>query len=167
MLPPGEHLTTDVVLTAPADAAPGRHPVRAELVLTGNHVVMPPSWRQGVEDVCLVTVGDATHSDLLRLVAEPEPVDIKAGERARLAVTVGTDAHADIAVEAHLISPWGTWEWMGPGASGVELAAHGTAEIGFDVAPPPWVEPGEWWALIRVGAAGLLLYSEAVKVRVR
>ncbi len=74
--------------------------------------------------------------------------------RARLAVTVGTDAHADLAVEAHLISPWGTWEWMGPAAIGAELAARGTAELGFDVAPPPWVEPGEWWALIRVGGAG-------------
>ncbi len=29
-------------------------------------------------------------------------------------------------------------------------------ELGFDVAPPVWVEPGEWWALIRVGCAGRL-----------
>jgi alpha-mannosidase len=101
------------------------------------------------------------------MVSEPEPVDVKAGETARLAVTVGTDAHADLAVEAHLISPWGTWEWMGPAASGVELAALGTAELSFDVAPPVWVEPGEWWALIRVGGGGQLLYSSAVKVTVR
>ena len=56
---------------------------------------------------------------------------------------------------------------MGPAAYGVELAARGTAELGFDVAPPVWVEPGEWWALIRVGGAGQLLYSSAVKVAVR
>jgi hypothetical protein len=120
-----------------------------------------------VEDVCVVSVDAPTGDALLRLIREPEPVDIKPGESARLAVTVGTDAHADLAVEAHLISPWGTWEWMGPAAIGVELAARGTAELGFDVAPPPWTEPGEWWALIRVGGAGTLLYSEAVKVRVR
>ena len=45
------------------------------------------------------------------------------GGARRLTVGVGTDAHADLAVEAHLISPWGTWEWMGPAASGVELPA--------------------------------------------
>ena len=101
------------------------------------------------------------------MVSEPEPVDVKAGDRARLTVTVATDAHADLAVEAHLISPWGTWEWIGPAASGAALAARGTAELSFDVAPPVWVEPGEWWALIRVAGAGRLLYSPAVKVTVR
>jgi alpha-mannosidase len=164
VLPPGEHLDTEVSLTAPSTAAPGLYPVRAELGLTGSH--LPAAWRQGVEDVCVVTLGP-TGDSLLRLVDEPVPVDVKAGETARLAVTVGTDAHADLAVEAHLISPWGTWEWMGPAAQGVELAARGTVELAFDVAPPIWVEPGEWWALIRVGGAGQLLYSSAVKVTVR
>ena len=102
-----------------------------------------------------------------RLISEPEPVNVKAGGIARLAVTVGTDAHADLAVEAHLISPWGTWEWIGPAAFGRELPARGTVELGFDVTPPLWVEPGEWWALIRVGCAGRLVYSPAVKVTVR
>ena len=141
--------------------------MRAELALTGHHVSMPPAWRQVVEDVCVVSVAAPPTDSLLRLVSEPEPVDIKAGEQARLTVTVGTDAHADIAVEAHLISPWGTWEWIGPAASGADLAARGTAELSFDVAPPVWVEPGEWWALIRVAGAGRLVYSPAVKVTVR
>ena len=86
---------------------------------------------------------------------------------ARLTVTVATDAYADIAVEAHLISRWGTWEWIGPAASGADLAARGTAELGFDVSPPVWVEPGEWWALIRVAGTGQLVYTSAVKVTVR
>jgi alpha-mannosidase len=167
MLPPGEHLDTEVVLTAPPDTAPGLYPVRAEIALTGNHVVMPPSWRQVVEDVCVVSVGTPAADGLLRLVSGPSAVDLAPGESARLTVTVGTDAHSDIAVEAHLISPWGTWEWMGPAATGAELAARSTVELGFDVAPPPWQPPGEWWALIRVGGAGRLLYSDAVKVVVR
>jgi alpha-mannosidase len=165
VLPPGEHLETDVSLTVSSAAEPGLYPVRAELVLTGSH--LPAAWRQVVEDVCVVTLGTPADDSLLRLVSEPEPVDVKAGETARLVVTVATDANAGLAIEAHLISPWGTWEWMGPAAFGVELAARGTAELGFDVAPPVWVEPGEWWALIRVGGAGRLLYSSAVKVTVR
>lgn len=167
MLPPGEHLETDVVVSAPPTVPPGLYPIRAELALTGNHVAMPPSWRQVVEDVCVVSVAAPTEDRLLRIVADPQPVDIKAGERATLTVGVGTDAYADLAVEAHLISPWGTWEWIGPGATGVELAARGTVELSFDVTPPVWLEPGEWWALIRVAGAGQLLYTPAVKVAVR
>jgi alpha-mannosidase len=29
------------------------------------------------------------------------------------------------------------------------------------------VEPGQWWALVRVGCAGRLVYSPAAKVTVR
>jgi alpha-mannosidase len=165
MLPSGEYLDTDVTLEMPPGVSPGVYPVRAELSLTGSHV--PAAWRQVVEDVCVVAVDAAADDPVLRLVSGPEPVEVRAGETARLTVTVGTSACADIAVEAHLISPWGTWEWMGPAASGVELAAMGTASIDFDVTPPPWTAPGEWWALIRLAAAGHLVYSPAVKVAVR
>lgn len=167
MLPPGEYLDTVVSVSVPDGAAPGLYPVRAELALTGAHPSIPPSWRQVVEDVCVVAVDASPDDTLLRLVAGPDPVEVAAGESGQLAVTVGTDAYADIAVEAHLISPWGTWEWMGPAASGVELSARSTAEITFDVTPPEWVSPGEWWALVRLAAAGHLVYSPAVKVTVR
>ncbi|MCV7281838.1 alpha-mannosidase [Mycolicibacterium flavescens] len=167
MLPPGGYVDTAVVVTPPDGAEPGLYPVRAELALTGAHDPIPPSWRQVVEDVCVVAV-DATPEDrMLRLVSGPEAVEVAAGETASLSVTVGTDAHADIAAEAHLITPWGTWEWMGPAAVGAEIPARGTISLQFDVAPPEWVDPGEWWALVRVGAAGQLVYSPAVKVTVR
>jgi alpha-mannosidase len=168
VLPPGEHLATDVGLTMPPDTPPGLYPVRAELAVTGSDAVsMPPSWRQIVEDVCVLSVAAPAGVEVLRLITDPEPVEVSAGETAWLTVTVGTDAHAHLAVEAHLISPWGTWEWIGPAAVGRELPARGTVELGFEVAPPVWVEPGEWWALIRVGCAGRLVYSPAVKVVVR
>jgi alpha-mannosidase len=167
VLPPGGHLQAEAVVTMPADAPPGLYPIRAELAVTGSDAAsIPPSWRQVVEDVCVVSLG-AAEGDLLRLVSDPEPVQLSAGEIGRLAVTVGTDARADLAVEAHLISPWGTWDWMGPAAVGRELPSGATVELVFDVAPPVWVEPGEWWALIRVGCAGRLVYSPAVKVVVR
>ncbi|OBK73075.1 NEW3 domain-containing protein [Mycobacterium sp. 1164985.4] len=167
MLPPGEHLDTGVSVTPPEGVSPGLYPIRAELALTGAHVSIPPSWRQVVEDVCVIAVDAPPDDGLLRLVSGPEPVDVVAGQSGRLAVTVATDAYADIAVEAHLVSPWGTWEWLGPPVSGVELAARGTAEIEFGVAPPAWAEPGKWWALVRLAAAGQLVYSPAVKVTVR
>ena len=100
---------------------------------------VPPAWRQVVEDVCMISVGGADDGGLVYLVDGPADVEVAAGESARLAVTVGTDACADLSLEAHLISPWGTWEWIGPATLGAVLPARGTVELGFDVSPPAWV----------------------------
>lgn len=172
----GEHADAEVTVEVPADAAPGLYPIRARLDLTGD---LPPSWRQPVEDVAVVQLvragrgddpggdpGDDPADRLLYLVNEPTDVTVAAGASARLGVTVGTDACADLAVAAHLVSPWGTWRWTGPAAVGEVLPAHGVAELGFTVAPPVWVAPGRWWALVRVGAAGQLVYSRAVRLTV-
>ncbi|MBI3225533.1 MAG: alpha-mannosidase [Mycolicibacterium cosmeticum] len=164
VLPPGEYLDADVGVTLPPDIVPGRYPVRAELAAGGRG--LPAAWHQVVEDVCMISVDAPPDADVLRLISGPEPVSVRAGENARLAVTVGTDAGAGLAVEAHLISPWGTWEWLGPAATGAEIPARGTLQLSFDVTPPPWVQPGRWWALIRVACAGRLVYSPAVAVEV-
>jgi alpha-mannosidase len=159
----GQHLETDVVLAIPAEIPPGLYPIRAQLGVAGDSA--PAAWRQVVEDVCVVAV-EADLAELVCLVGGPVDVEVKAGDSGRVAVTVGTRARADLALEAHLISPWGTWEWMGPAALGAVLPARGTAELVFDVTPPAWLEPGQWWALVRVGCAGRLVYSPAVKVTV-
>jgi alpha-mannosidase len=163
VLPPGEYLESTVAVTMPPGTVAGLYPVRAELVLTGT---LPASWRQPVEDVCVVSVG-ATSDQVLRLVTEPRAVLVAPGESATIGVTVGTDGHTDLAVEAHLITPWGTWEWLGPNAVGADLPAGGTVDVEFHVAPPAWVEPGDWWALIRLACAGDVIYTPAVKVEVR
>ena len=77
-----------------------------------------------------------SHEDeLVYLVDGPCDIELAAGDSARLAVTVGTRTRADLSLEAHLISPWGTWEWIGPAAQGAVLPAGGTVELGFDVNP--------------------------------
>ena len=168
-LPARGHREYAIAVTVPHDAVPGHYPLRAQLTLGGD---VPPAWRQTVEDVCVITVAaelalETPPDELVRLITEPTDVIVNRGERARIAVTVGTDARADLAVEAHLISPWGTWEWMGPAACGADLPAGGDVEVGFDISPPLWVTPGTWWALIRLGCAGRLLYTPAVAVTVR
>jgi alpha-mannosidase len=163
-LPPRAHREAEFTVEVPDDAVPGHYPVRAQLTLTGD---VPPAWRQPVEDVCVVTVGD-TDEDLIRLV-EQEAADIVVarGHTAMLTATVASGAYDDLDLEAHLISPWGTWEWMGPASQGATLRARSTTEVGFELTPPPWVTPGRWWALIRIGCAGRLLYTPAVAVVVR
>ena len=162
----GDYQMFDSVVAIPADAQPGLYPIRAQLRLTGDSV--PAAWRQVVEDVGVVAVGSdqVDLGDLVYLVDGPADVTLRAGDTARLTVTVGTHACADLALEAHLISPWGTWEWIGPPALGAVLPAHGTVKLGFAVTPPAWLQPGQWWALVRVGSAGRLVYSPAVKVTV-
>lgn len=158
----GDHLHTDVAVSVPARAEPGLYPVRAELRVTGEAV--PAAWRQPVEDVCVVAVGEP--GELIYLADGPAEVTLRPGQTGALAVAVGSRAGADLALEAHLISPWGTWEWMGPGALGAVLPARGTADLRFQLTPPAWLEPGQWWALVRIGCAGRLVYSPAVKVTV-
>jgi alpha-mannosidase len=164
-LPAGEHLEADVVVTTPADLEPGVYPVRAQLAVTDPGV--PAAWRQVVEDVALVSVGGADDGGLVYLAKDPADVVVAAGDSARLTATVGSEAGGGLSLEAHLISPWGTWEWIGPAALGAVLPARGAVEVGFEVRPPAWVDPGQWWALIRIGCAGRLLYSPAVKVTVQ
>ena len=166
MLPPGEHLETtvdaddarergarSVSRSAPNSRSPatGRSPPR------GARWSRTSAWSRS---------GRPT-DHVLRLLAEPHAVDVAAGEVATLSVTVGTDAYADLAAEAHLISPWGTWEWLGPSVISAAVPARGSVALDFDVAPPAWVEPGEWWALIRIACAGHLIYTPAVQVTVR
>lgn len=160
----GEHREADVVLAIPADAEPGQYPIRAQLRITADSV--PSAWRQTVEDVTIVEVGAGQDADLIYLVDGPDEIALGAGETARLVVTIGSNAASDLSAEAHLISPWGTWEWVGPASLGAVLPARGTVEFCFDVSPPAWLEPGQWWALVRVGCAGRLVYSPAAKVTV-
>jgi alpha-mannosidase len=164
-LPAGEYLEADIVVSMPEDVEPGRYPVRAQLAVTDAAV--PAAWRQVVEDVALVSVGGADGGGLVELTREPTDIVVAAGDSTRLSATVGSGAGADLSLEAHLISTWGTWEWIGPAALGAVLPARGTVDVSFDVHPPAWIAPGQWWALIRIGCAGRLVYSPAVKVTVR
>ncbi|OBF98981.1 NEW3 domain-containing protein [Mycolicibacter sinensis] len=161
-LQPGQHTGTPVAVRVPAAAAAGLYPIRARLDLTGD---VPRAWRQAVEDVAVVAVGDPG-ADRLLYVDGAADIEVTAGRTARLSVIVGTDAHADLAVEAHLITPWGTWEWAGPAAVGALVPARGSVDVEFTLSPPLWAKPGFWWALVRVGGAGGLVYTPAVRMTV-
>jgi alpha-mannosidase len=162
-LPPGGHLSTGLTIVRPAGTEPGHYPIRASVELVGDD--LPASWRQVVEDVLVLTEpGDET--PLLRLTGEPTSVRLAPGEHGRVAVNVASSANTPIALEAALVSPWGTWEFAGPRAIGTEIPARSEVELSFDISPPPWTPPGKWWALIKVSGAGKLLYSPAVAMEV-
>ncbi|EUA37354.1 putative alpha-mannosidase [Mycobacterium avium subsp. avium 2285 (R)] len=95
----------------------------------------------------MVAVGDGERAPLIYLADEPAEVTLEPGEAADLTVAVGSHARAELALEAHLISPWGTWDWMGPAAVGAVLPARGAVDLGFRLAPRPGWTPasgGRW-----------------------
>lgn len=122
-LPPGGHRKCPVAVRIPKHVEPGVYPVRAQLRVSGDH--LPPSWHQVVEDVCLVTVGDVDERALVYLVDEPADVEVAAGDSAKLTVTVGSAACGELALEAHLVSPWGPGNGSGrrPGEQCCRLVA--------------------------------------------
>ena len=126
VLPPGEHLEADV----DADDAAGR-PAGA---LSGARRTRRHRRRRGVDAArlgarssrtsCVVSVGtpQATTSRC-DLVGEPEPTSRWRPARPRGWPSPSAPTRMrDLAVEAHLISPWGTWEWIGPAAHGARAA---------------------------------------------
>ena len=77
---------------------------RAQLTLTGD-ADLPPPWRQTVEDVRLITVGDPP----VRCCGwspAPRTSTCAPASAAGSLIEIGTDCRADLALEAHLISPW-------------------------------------------------------------
>ncbi len=164
VLPPGEYLESTVEVDVPPGAAPGLYPVRAELAATGAAIPARRGIRPSRTSACCRWGGTTTSCCGCSRVRRRSTV--AAGEQARISVTVATDAHADLALEAHLVSPWGTWEWLGPNIVGDVVPARGSVTLTFDAAPPVWTTPGRWWALLRVACAGALVYTPAVSVEV-
>ncbi|WP_086821317.1 NEW3 domain-containing protein [Allokutzneria sp. NRRL B-24872] len=156
-LAPGGHWQTEVQVKAPKGAVELPHPIRAQLELTGE--ALPPSWLQVVEDVAMLsTVSEPAQP--LRLAGAPSAVRVARGGRERLSVDVVGATSAPVSVEAQLLTPWGTWDATPDWWQVREVV--GRAEFGFDIAPPPWAEPGDYWALVKIAGAGRILYSEAV-----
>ena len=127
VLPPGEHLEADVVVTMPPDTAAG--------ALSGARRTRGHRKRRGVDAARVAPggrgrlrgVGRQTAADeMLRLISRARAGrgGRGRGRAARPSPSAPTRMR-DLAVEAHLISPWGTWEWMGPAAVGARTARPG------------------------------------------
>ncbi|EUA78524.1 hypothetical protein I553_3881 [Mycobacterium xenopi 4042] len=125
---PGEYRETDVAVAMPGDR--GRlYPIRAQLRITATGCLAhgDKSWK-----TCARSPSSPNRPATGVPRRRPTDVELAAGACARLSVVVGTDAHAPLAIEAHLISPWGTWDGS-PRSLRRGLAARGTVSLGFDV----------------------------------
>jgi hypothetical protein len=178
-LPGGGHAGWDLTVHAAPGAAAGRYFVAARI---------RDALGQLIEDAALVTVGEPGAPDPGRPLDELLPLieaDLAARE-AEVGVELLTSAvscppggHTELTVrisnrlasqlrgEAQLVSPFGTWQALGPWTMGFAAEPGADVTIRYPVAMPATARPGaQWWALVKVMYFGRVRYTPAVPVTV-
>jgi hypothetical protein len=69
--------------------------------------------------------------------------------------------------EAQLVSPFGTWEMLGPWTQGFSIAPGAGTVLRFPVRVPPTARHGRWWALVKVMYYGRVRYTEAIPIIIK
>jgi hypothetical protein len=175
-LAPGGYAAWDLSVRVPPGTAPGRYFVAARI---------RDDLGQLVEDTAMVAVGErrwpdpelppeetlelivadyaAGSAELDLAVLTPDP-EVTPGGEAELLVRVTSGLASEVHGEAQLISPFGTWELLGPWTQGFSLAPGAGTVLRFAVRAPATARPGRWWALVKVMYYGRVRYTEATSV---
>jgi alpha-mannosidase len=171
-LEPRGHTRFPLTVSVPPDAAPGLHFVRVSLPVAGNLVedvvtLVVPGGAVELGRQVNGTVSATARPLGLDLTTVTASVELAPGERAVLTVRLVSGIADAVDGEAMLVSPWGTWDLIGPYTQGFRVPAGGSADVDFQVAAPIDAEPGHWWAMVKLMWFGRVQYSAAVPVRVR
>lgn len=155
VLRPGEHAAFEIDVRT-ADATPGRYFLAARI---------HDDLGQSLEDVVTVDAGTAPGPEE-ELAATPltSSLRLPAGGAGTLAVRLDNACRSEIRGEAQLLSPYGTWEALGPWSQGCDVGPGGSATVRFDVRIPVTAWPGEYWAVIKVMYYGRVRFTEAIPV---
>ena len=178
-LPPGGHAAWDVTVRATPQAASGRYFVAARI---------SDELGQQLEDAVLLTVGEQPSPDLslpldqvIALVEADQQaqqdeiglevltpsVELAPGQRGELAIRITNRVASQLRGEAQLVSPFGSWEALGPWTFGFGAGAGMAVTVSYPVTMPADARPGaHWWAVVKVMYFGRVRYSQAVPVTV-
>jgi alpha-mannosidase len=177
-LAPGGYAAWDLTVRAP-QAAPGRYFVAARIRDDLGHLV---------EDTAMVAVGerrwpdpDLPPEEELELMqadyrAGAAEVDLTVltrglqlapGDEGELAVRVTSGLASELHGEAQLVSPFGTWEMLGPWTQGFSAGPGADAVLRFAGRIPLTARHGQWWALVKVMYYGRVRYTEAIPVVIK
>ncbi|MEU8261688.1 glycoside hydrolase family 38 C-terminal domain-containing protein [Micromonospora sp. NPDC048999] len=153
------HRRFEVRVTPREDAVPGVRHLAARV--HGEH-------GQVVEDVTALWIGPGEdRSGPLDVRVETPALDVVPGRPAELRVQLTNPCRAEVHGEAQLISPYGTWELLGPWTQAFSVPPGGLVEVRFPVRVPPATPPMEVWALVKVMAFGTVHYTPSVPIVVR
>jgi alpha-mannosidase len=175
-LAPGGYAAWDLAVRVPPGTAAGRYFVAARIRDTLGHLV---------EDTAMVAVGERRWPDPqlppeetvelmladyiagtaeLDLAVLTPAVELAPGAEGELLVRVTSGLASELHGEAQLISPFGTWDLLGPWTQGFSLAPGAGTVLRFAVRAPADARPGRWWALVKVMYYGRVRYTESIGV---
>jgi alpha-mannosidase len=179
-LAPGGYAAFQVAVQAAPGTGPGRYFIAARIRDGLGHVL---------EDTAMVAVGErrwpdpalspeealeVMQADYAAAAAEVElavltpELRVAPGGRGELVVTITSRLASELHGEAQVVSPFGTWEALGPGTQGFSVMPQATAAVRFDFFMPETARPqAHWWALVKVMYYGRVRYTQAIPVFVR
>jgi hypothetical protein len=178
-LAPGGYAAWDLSVRAAPGTAAGRYFVAARIRDGLGHLV---------EDTAMVAVGerqwpdpDLPPEEALELMqadysAGAAEVDLAVltpglrlapGEQDEVLVRVTSGLASELHGEAQLVSPFGTWDMLGPPARGFSVEPGAEAVLRFGVSVPVTARHGQWWALVKVMYYGRVRYTEAIPVVIK
>ena len=86
------------------------------------------------------------------------------GSDGELQVRVTSRLASELRGEAQLVSPFGSWEMLGPWIQGFSVAPGASTVLRFTVHVPATARHAQWWALVKVMYYGRVRYTEAIPV---
>ena len=175
-LAPGDYAAWDLDVRVPPGTAAGRYFVAARIRDDLGHLV---------EDTAMVAVGErrwpdpdlppeetlelmqadyaATAAELDLAMLTPE-LRLPPGGQGEILVRVASGLASELHGEAQLVSPFGTWDMLGPLAQDFSLAPGTSTVLRFAASAPTTARNAQWWALVKVMYYGRVRYTESVPV---
>jgi len=87
------------------------------------------------------------------------------GDQGELLVRLTSGLASELHGEAQLVSPFGSWEMLGPWAQGFSVEPGASTVLRFGVRVPATARSGmRSWALVKVMYYGRVRYTEAIPV---
>ena len=175
-LAPGGFAAWDLSVRVPPGTAAGRYFVVARI---------RDDLGQLIEDTAMVAVGERRwpdpglppeeelelmQADYAAGVAEADvavltpELRLTPGSQGELQVRVTSGLASELHGEAQLVSPFGSWDMLGPWTQGFSVAPGASTVLRFAVEVPVSARHARWWALVKVMYYGRVRYSEAINV---
>jgi len=175
-LAPGGYAAWDLPVRVAPGTAAGRYFLAARIRDELGHLV---------EDTAMVAVGErrwpdpdlppeetlelmladysagAAEVDLVVLTPE---LRLAPGDRGELLVRLTSGLASELHGEAQLVTPFGSWEVLGPWTQGFSVGPGASTVLRFAASVPVTARHARWWALVKVMYYGRVRYTEAVPV---
>ncbi len=179
-LAPGGYAAWELTVRAAKGTGAGRYFVAARIRDGLGHLL---------EDTAMVAIGErrwpdpalppeealevmqadygAAAAEVAVAVLTPE-LTVAPGGRGEIVVNITSGLASELHGEAQVISPFGTWDALGPATQGFSVLPQATTAVRFGVRLPSTALPGAtWWALVKVMYYGRVRYTPAIPVFVR